>query len=430
MKLSNYIIEQHDVNGHLLTNLYSGADIYLNNNQYNEYTEIISDLSKEHKSELYKCLRNQLFILKDDYDECAVMDLKRNVSIFNMNPTKIKYVIAPTLACNARCPYCYEKDLVAKTPMSSDTVNDLISFIKKTSMGKKKMNISWFGGEPLLNPSVIERISSEIIPFCDKNGIDYYANMTTNGILTDQYIELIKKAKIETIQITLDGTKDIYESVKNYINIENAFQHILDNIFLLSNETYISIRMNVDRDNQDDLKELCRQLLTDKRWNDKIDIYFYPLIDYYRNNSDYFDNTEYEAMFTSLYQNLFELGYYTSAKQFRIKPRSISCYGWDMTTFAIGPSGELYNCQHELGQPEFVIGNIKNGLQITQKFVNEHSKSISSQCKDCKYLPVCQGGCFFAMRAKNSAAQCQSIKYECGIRMKLLLKFLNDGGCK
>ena len=87
--------------------------------------------------------------------------------------------------------------------------------------------------------------------------------------------------------------------------------------------------------------------------------------------------SEYEVMFSALYQNLFDLRYYTSAKQFRIKPRTLSCYGWDMTTFAIGPNGELYNCQHELGQPEFVIGDVRSGIYITDRFVNEHSSDIS-----------------------------------------------------
>lgn len=426
MKLSKYIVEAHNEMGHLLTNLYSGSDLFLNNEQYEEYRKIISDLSNNACSELYKCLRSQLFIIDDAYDECAVMKLKRNVAIFNMNPSNVKFVIAPTLACNARCAYCYEKDISAKKTMSLSTADDLIKFVRKNADGRKRINISWFGGEPLLNTDIIEHVSKDIIYFSEKNGIEFYANMTTNGILIDEYIALIKRCRIKSVQITLDGTKDVYESVKNYINIVDAFEHIVNNIFLLTqNDIYVSIRMNVGRNNSENLELLCHQLLADTRWNDKIDIYFHPLMDYVKADNGYLDISEYEMMFSSLYQNLFDSGYYTSVKQFRINPRTLSCYGWDMTTFAIGPDGELYNCQHELGQPEFVVGDVRTGMYITERLVNEHSNDISPQCKDCLYLPVCQGGCFFSMRAGNSSAQCQSIRFKCKIRMKLLLDFLS-----
>lgn len=194
-----------------------------------------------------------------------------------------------------------------------------------------------------------------------------YYNNIINGILIDKYINLVKQCRIESIQITLDGTKTVYEATKNYIDINNAFEKILDNIFLLTkNDIHVSIRMNVSRNNIEDLKLLCRQLLSDRRWNDKISIYFYPLIDYIKTFDEYLDTSEYEEMFSSLYRNMFDCGYYTSAKQFRLKPRTLSCYGWDLTTFAIGLDGELYNCQHELGQPDHIIGDVRTGMYITK----------------------------------------------------------------
>ena len=426
MKISNYIIEAHNETGHLLTNLFSGADLFLNNEQYEEYKSIIANLPNSSESELFRCLRDQMIILNDDYSEYAVMKLKRSAAVFNMTPSEVKYVIAPTLACNARCPYCYEKDVSAKKHMSDAKVDDLIEFITKNIIGKKKLTLSWFGGEPLMNSKAIERVSDSIIPLCLKNGVEFHAHMTTNGILTDRYIDLIQKCRIESIQITLDGTKSVYESVKGYVGIENSFEHVVDNIFMLTTKgVYVSIRMNVGRNNIEDLQQLCCLLLNDSRWNDNIDIYFHPLMDYVKNDDEYLSASEYEAMFTTLYQTLYELGYYTSVKQFRIRPRTLSCYGWDMTTFAIGPDGELYNCQHELGQKEYEIGNITSGVHITEALVNEHLTDISKQCEDCVYLPICQGGCFFSMRACNSNAQCQSIRFECGIRMKMLLGFLS-----
>lgn len=258
-----------------------------------------------------------------------------------------------------------------------------------------------------------------------QNDITYYANMTTNGLLTDKYINLLESCKVDSIQITLDGTKDVYNHTKAYIDCDDAFDKILNNIFLLAtHDIFVSIRMNVSKINIHDLKELCRQLINDSRWNKKISIYFSPLLDYENKVSDYFDESQYYLMFEDLYQTLFDLGYYSSPKQFQIKPKSISCYGHDLVTVAIGPDGEFYNCQHELGTPEKVIGDIYTGMHFSKSIVAEHSKPLASKCSKCKFLPVCQGGCFFADQIANCPLKCQSVKYEYKVRSKLLYNFI------
>lgn len=58
-------------------------------------------------------------------------------------------IIAPTLDCNFRCPYCFED--LKKIYMTKGTVNAIKNFVRnKIKNGVTNLNVSWYGGEPLL----------------------------------------------------------------------------------------------------------------------------------------------------------------------------------------------------------------------------------------------------------------------------------------
>ena len=64
-------------------------------------------------------------------------------------------------------------------------------------------------------------------------GRAFTTTFTTNGYLFNK--ELIVKAKniwnTVNVQITIDGTEDIYNKIKNYVNPEyNPYKKILNNI--------------------------------------------------------------------------------------------------------------------------------------------------------------------------------------------------------
>jgi uncharacterized protein len=120
MKLSSYIVEYTENSFHLLTNIFFGDDLLLTPEQHAEYRAIISALPERGNSELFNTLCQHFFIIPDYFDERVILELKRKSATFNLTSSDQKYVIAPTLDCNARCPYCYEKDLAHKKYMSAD----------------------------------------------------------------------------------------------------------------------------------------------------------------------------------------------------------------------------------------------------------------------------------------------------------------------
>jgi radical SAM protein with 4Fe4S-binding SPASM domain len=91
----------------------------------------------------------------------------------------------------------------------------------------------------------------------------------------------------------------------------------------------------------------------------------------------------------------------------------------------IGPCGELYKCEHNIGNATMVIGNIWQG-----RFFNDAETSYyatvddlkRSKCSACEYLPTCMGGC-----ANDRVSG--FVRYDCNDYMQFLYKLkLLEGG--
>ena len=123
------------------------------------------------------------------------------------------FVIMPTMDCNARCFYCFEHGM-RRYPMTDKTAQDVADFIIKKSLSQK-IKILWFGGEPLYNQSAIDIITNKLI----SENREFKSTMITNGYLFD--MEIVERAKnnwnLKNVQITLDGTEEVYNRCKNYI---------------------------------------------------------------------------------------------------------------------------------------------------------------------------------------------------------------------
>ena len=126
--------------------------------------------------------------------------LKRLKSFGNRT---LSLVIAPTLACNFACPYCYEANLPL-TIMGEDIEDKIIDFINSFSKRCDSLEICWEGGEPLLG---IDRIKSLLNKINTKSLLPLtYHSIITNGYLFSEDIaHYFSNANLNFIQITIDG---------------------------------------------------------------------------------------------------------------------------------------------------------------------------------------------------------------------------------
>ena len=166
------------------------------------------------------------------------------------------FTILTTTDCNARCFYCYEKGR-SRVSMKEETALKVSEFIIRNHAAGIRIRLLWFGGEPLYNKGVISLICGKLR--CA--GIDYQSSMISNGYLFDDKTvsEAIDLWNLRKVQITLDGTEEVYNRSKAFVSPETSpNRRVLSNIHgLLDAGVKVSIRLNIGRHNADDLIDLA-----------------------------------------------------------------------------------------------------------------------------------------------------------------------------
>ncbi len=200
------------------------------------------------------------FLVPQGTDEMALADQTRRIArlLGQKNKEITEYLIFTTTACNARCFYCFEAGIPRAT-MSEETARAAGEYIAE-HCGGEPVHLVWFGGEPLVNVKAIDAISGVL----RQKGVEFRSRMDSNGSLFDETLAARARADwgLEQVQITLDGTEEVYNQRKAYVNPQGSpFQRVLHNIgLLLSAGVQVTVRMNMDEDNEGDLYALVDDL--------------------------------------------------------------------------------------------------------------------------------------------------------------------------
>ena len=306
----------------------------------------------------------------------AVSGKKKNVTHFT---------VLPTTACNARCAYCFEQGVHIRT-MSDTMAHDVAEYIAK-ACGGEEVSFSWFGGEPLCNIPAIRIICEKL----RNKGIAFKSIMTSNGFYFTP--EISKEAKIDwkvdNIQITLDGTKHVYERIKGYVGIkEGAFDRVLNNIEgALINGINVIIRLNVDKNNAENLLTLIDELGERFGEYDNCSIAVSPLRSLASSIAEFDDLKMKERALKMLSSKVKKLGF-NEAREMSRSFKLNQCKADNDSCLVILPDGNLAKCNHYLDGP--YIGNI---------YSTEHNEKVIAdwkaeqpefpECANCPLYPNC-----------------------------------------
>lgn len=358
-------------------------------------------------------LREELFrhwfLVPVGHDEQKHADQVRKIALLLDQPKKrnlTRFMVFTTLDCNARCFYCYEMGR-PRTVMSQKTALDVADFIAR-HCGGEEVTLHWFGGEPLYNASAIDTITDELT----KRHVSYRSDMISNGYLFD--VELIKHAvrdwHLKFVQITLDGTEQVYNRTKAYIYREGSpYQRVIRNIgLLLDAGMHINIRLNMNGENEEDITQLIEELGQRFRGREGLSIYM-ALLTQFTNSSVHafeYDRIALERM-SALTDRIRELGF-ARVERVETGVRRNNCMADDDHSIAILPDGRLGKCEHE--SEEKLIGSIYEEKFDEKEIALWKEILRGDDCKDCAAYPVCTflkrcewnaGGCSVIQRGKQ-----------------------------
>ena len=347
------------------------------------------DLQDEQSDAVQAYLRDHWFLVKEDSDDFALASQINSIIGLMQKKTRDplkSFIIFTTTDCNARCFYCFEKGC-PRIDMTESTADAVSEFIIKRSSDEESV-LNWFGGEPLFNSAVIDRICENLL----SAGKKFSSSMISNGYLFHE--EHVQKASglwnLKEVQITLDGTEDIYNRTKSFIYREgSAYRTVLDNIRrLLNSGIAVTVRLNMDRYNFGDLMKLVEELKNMFDGEKLLTVYSAPLSEQHMNKEIV---SQRRRKIYSLQRELTEQLDSYGLAGFRKLNRSIpinQCMADSGKCVVILPDGKTGLCEHYTDRE--LIGNIwqdEEDLAVIEAW-SRIAEPVEA-CRTCAVYPQC-----------------------------------------
>jgi uncharacterized protein len=328
-------------------------------------------------------------------DETEYLKYKNKEEVFLKKDYQI--FINPTLECNFHCWYCYESH--PKGFMSEETIDKIKKHLRLKIEEDKisSLNLSWFGGEPLLYfYEVVYPLSKYAKELCQKNNIPFIFTITTNGFCIDEkMIEKINEINLYGFQITLDGHRKRHNKIRNY-NGEPSYDQIIQNINLLCcNIEEIQVTLRINYDNQTLKKQQAESILNDIKYENRMKIHLDLQRVWQTNNNR--DNAE-EGI-SSLISTAKAVGYRKVSCSGGLNAGQFyNCYVSKYHYVNINYDGKIYKCTARNYIEPYEIGVMNEDGTITwneSRISKLYGKSTFDNplCLKCAYLPLCWGVC-------------------------------------
>ncbi len=362
------------------------------------------------------------FFVDDEHDE--IETLKTAVARLTGNGTTIDLTIAPTLRCNFACAYCYEQTGEGEASrqgrnavMPAEVQAGLLQRLEREFESVKKVNILWFGGEPLMGRAVIFNLSRKMIRLAEDKGVAYRAGMISNGYHVDaETVRKLVESRLAFAQITLDGPPLVHDARRMLKRSGGpTFDRVLDGIKRLSEAGIsVTVRINADRTNKEAALELPSILLRNGVGNVSITL---GRVAAYTSGcqsvaGDCLSYPEFAELDRRLQDAAAAAGF--KVAPFLSYPTSVNvvCIARRSKPIVVDPDGEVYKCWNEIGKAEYRIGNITNFDDRTSAEAARETKWVAwdvfsePRCRACKLLPTCLGGCAYGPMVKGEQAEC------------------------
>lgn len=333
----------------------------------------------------------------------------------NIRDTGMNVTAVMNMDCNFSCVYCYEGDMKGKLYMTEDTADRLIEFIKgKFREETKSINIDFFGGEPLLSKDLIKYISRSVKSFAQDRDAVFTSSLVTNGSLFNRQIaEELADLGLRNIKVTLDGPAEVHNRYRPFKRGGGTFDAIVRNIKETCDVVKVGIGGNFDRGNCESLPALLDYLEKEGLTPDKISqVKFDAVIKKPSGDTspaDYIDGcmsiNEPWLIEAGLYlrEEILKRGYWTP----KIMP--MPCQVELKNSYVVHFDGTLYKCPGFIGKKGYETGNLRDG---TTDYHSSYKPGIwkNDECLECKYLPLCFGGCRYMTFIRDGNVESRDCK--------------------
>lgn len=395
MKKSKYIVSLQYEGVDVLFNTRTKSYLIVTPSLLESFERLTPEELLVYNPHLYEQLLKSGFIVEGNFDEIEAlrtvsMEEDYNKSIYHM-------IVNPTLDCNCRCWYCFEKKHVGSL-MSHDVLfacKNHISRTIKQNPALKKFALSFFGGEPLLHYfDIVAPIINHLQELLPKDQTEI--SVTTNGFLiTPEIIDHLATAHVQSLQITFDGDSKSHNKTRYNIDKSPTYQKIISNIYDLNAVGIkVVIRFNYTLANIFDFQNTLNDLYS---VNDPSLLYL-SINRVWQDIQKKADDEEVKQMSAEvnrLYQDSLEHGF-SPLPQYNRLSLSQSCYADKDNQCLINYDGGVFKCNARDFSPERQLGVLNSNGTI--EWNDKHrlwmfDKFSDPICNECSIFPICGRGC-------------------------------------
>ena len=333
-------------------------------------------------------------------DELA--EVRRDYEATRAASQSLTLTIAPTMACNLACGYCFQGLNKPSTKMNTEVENAIVAFVKaRTDL--KSLHVVWYGGEPLMGKESIFRLSDILIAHCDKHGIAYNAGMVSNSyLLSADVATQLYSRRVKWVQVTIDGDRDTHDVMRPLVSGRGSFDRIINNIGATLDATPLSfsVRINVGRRNVDEVSALLDGFVEKKfAQRGSFNVYFAAIEastpESGSASTERLEGAEFNRKILALEEKARNLGLASTISP----PGGFSgmCVAASNGGYVIGGNGDVHKCWETVHDATKRIGTIfapdKLGDSVNASAWQQWSPFDNATCSSCKILPMCGGHC-------------------------------------
>lgn len=378
----------------LIYNALSGDFVIIKDRMTGVTDSDVSSIFEKDKT-LFSQLTAAGMVVEDGLDEIGI--LERRISETDGRQDAFMLHVNPTLDCNFRCWYCYERHIEGSV-MSKQTLDSLILFVEhileeKTAL--KRFDLAFFGGEPLLEfDGVVKPLIMSVSEKCGSKGVAFTVQFTSNGyLLDDERISFLSRYPC-AFQITLDGGRKFHDRTRfTKKGRGGTYDAILANVIRLARENMdVILRINytgatltsVDSVLSDmkGIPERCRRHIRidlQRVWQD------------IGTEKDGYDSMAKEI------RGRFRTEGFTVLTNFLSHDVRDSCYGDKINHVLINYNGDAFGCTARDFTARNRIGRLSDDGHVLYDgdiYERRNRAKLSKEiCRLCRIAPVCGGGC-------------------------------------
>ena len=363
------------------------------------------DITAEDMKDVFEDLdeleENGTLFTVDVYKE-GVIDFKKRQTVVKALCLHIAH------DCNLACRYCFAGEGEYKgdrSLMSLEVGKKALDFLVANSGNRRNLEVDFFGGEPLMNFDVVKELVAygrELEKTHDKH---FRFTLTTNGVLLrDDVIEFANK-EMDNIVLSIDGRKEVHDHMRTFKNGKGSYDFILDKFKKVAesrNQQKYYVRGTFTHYNLDFVKDVLS--LADEGFEQ---ISVEPVVagpeePYAIREEDIPQICEgYDELAKEMLKRKKEgrgfnfFHYMIDLSGGPCVYKRLSGCGSGTEYLAVTPWGDLYPCHQFVGEEEFCLGNVDDGIVNTEmrdtfKLCNVYAKE---ECRNCFAKFYCSGGC-------------------------------------